>query len=431
MSDFYPPQPLRNAVEDQVGGGTPPRSNPEYWSGPIPWVSVKDFEESGSRICDAQEHISLAGLNACSSKLIPENTPLICTRMAVGRSALAKTAVAINQDVKALFPKAGYSASYLLRILQFVRPVAEAKSVGSTVKGIRIQDYLDIEVHLAPPEAQTFIARLLDTLDTAIQQTEAIVEKLKAVKQGLLHDLLTRGIDANGQLRPPQAEAPHLYKESPLGWIPNEWGCSKARERCSLITKGTTPAAERMWQGNEGFRFLRVDNLTFDGKFDFTASNYRIDQKTHSRELSRSKCIPGDVLTNIVGPPLGKVGLVTNEVGELNVNQAIAIFRPLQDLVPNFLLMWLISDQCKIWLRKRAKQTSGQLNLTLALCQELPIPNVPIEEQRSLIARLESEEKLIQLNAASLMKLKKLKTSLMDDLLTGRVRVTPLLEKAA
>src|SRR5690606_12435160 len=62
----------------------------------------------------------------------------------------------------------------------------------------------------------------LDTLDTAIQETEAIVATLKADKQGLLHDLLTRGIDDNSELRPPQSQAPHLYKQSPLGWIPTE-----------------------------------------------------------------------------------------------------------------------------------------------------------------------------------------------------------------
>lgn len=61
---------------------------------------------------------------------------------------------------------------------------------------------------------------ILDTLDTAIRETEALIDKLKAVKQGLLHDLLNRGIDANGQLRPQQSEAPQLYKVSPLGWIP-------------------------------------------------------------------------------------------------------------------------------------------------------------------------------------------------------------------
>jgi len=72
-----------------------------------------------------------------------------------------------------------------------------------------------------PLRQQQAIAEILDTLDTTIRQTEAIVEKLKQVKQGLLHDLLTRGIGANGELRPLQSQAPHRYKESPLGWIPH------------------------------------------------------------------------------------------------------------------------------------------------------------------------------------------------------------------
>jgi Type I restriction modification DNA specificity domain len=72
-------------------------------------------------------------------------------------------------------------------------------------------------------QEQEMVGKILDTLDTAIRETEAIIAKLKAVKQGLLHDLLSRGIDANGELRPPQSEAPHLYKPSSLGWVPKEW----------------------------------------------------------------------------------------------------------------------------------------------------------------------------------------------------------------
>lgn len=85
-----------------------------------------------------------------------------------------------------------------------------------------------------PIEEQQAIGEILDTLDTAIHETEAIIAKLKAVKQGLLHDLLTRGIAANGELRPPQAEAPHLYQQSPLGWIPKEWEVSTVGEQFEI-----------------------------------------------------------------------------------------------------------------------------------------------------------------------------------------------------
>lgn len=96
-------------------------------------------------------------------------------------------------------------------------------AIGSSYPALNDSDVQRIEVLKVPYADQAKIAEILDTLDTAIHETEAIIAKLKAVKQGLLHDLLTRGIDANGELRPPQSEAPHLYKPSPLGLIPKEW----------------------------------------------------------------------------------------------------------------------------------------------------------------------------------------------------------------
>ena len=91
----------------------------------------------------------------------------------------------------------------------------------------------------AEPE-QRRIAEILDTVDEAIRRTEQVIEKLKQVKQGLLHDLLTRGIDDNGELRPPPEEAPHLYRNSPLGLIPRSWDVSTVDEIGPIFT-GTTP----------------------------------------------------------------------------------------------------------------------------------------------------------------------------------------------
>ena len=69
---------------------------------------------------------------------------------------------------------------------------------------------------------QTRIAAMLDTVDEAIAKTEAVIAKLKQVRAGLLHDLLTRGLDENGQLRDPVAH-PEQFQDSPLGRIPKEW----------------------------------------------------------------------------------------------------------------------------------------------------------------------------------------------------------------
>ncbi len=75
------------------------------------------------------------------------------------------------------------------------------------------------------------IASILSSIDRAIASTEALIEKYQHIKAGLMHDLFTRGIGADGKLRPPREQAPELYRESAIGWIPKEW---KIRESSEL-----------------------------------------------------------------------------------------------------------------------------------------------------------------------------------------------------
>jgi hypothetical protein len=85
-----------------VGGGTPSRTQPKFWNGEIPWASVKDFKDDAVFLLDTEEHITREGVASSATTLVPENTPVVCTRMAVGRCALTTRPTAINQDLKAL-----------------------------------------------------------------------------------------------------------------------------------------------------------------------------------------------------------------------------------------------------------------------------------------------------------------------------------------
>ena len=172
---------LGSLVERQLGGGTPERNNPQFWNGPVPWASVKDFTDDQLTLNSTEESITEQGLAASSTNLIPAGTPLVCTRMAVGRCSIANHDVAINQDVKALVPKENVSPKYLLRLLDSLKFRAESVAVGSTVKGIRISDLLSIQTPVAPSDEQSKIAQILDTLDTQIQKTEALIAKLEKI----------------------------------------------------------------------------------------------------------------------------------------------------------------------------------------------------------------------------------------------------------
>lgn len=418
---LYEQRPLGDAVERHIGGGTPPRQVPSYWKGEIPWASVKDFSEQKGVIQDTEEHISSAGLHASASNLIPEKMPLVCTRMAVGRAALPVVPMAINQDVKALFPASGVSAEYLLKLMQYIQPLAEGRAVGSTVKGIRIQDYLNIPVPLAPQEAQPVIAQILDTLDTAIRETEALIDKLKAVKQGLLHDLLTRGIDANGQLRPPQSEAPQLYKESPLGWIPMEWDVQ------SLDNITATPICYGIVQVLDyvpsGIPVLAIRDLLGDYVTGIHRTASSIDAA-----YPRSRVNPGDVLLSIKGT-IGRIGVVPPHFFG-NISRDIALIRPTSAIRPQFLAQMLRSPIGQSII-KQAQVGTTRAEISIAPLRKLEIAFPDVREQVRIEEILGSADIRLADEQAKLDKLKSQKTGLMDDLLTGRVRVTPLLEGAA
>ena len=413
-------------LADISSGGTPSRDVDEYWDGDIPWVTPTDITACrGNIVLETVDRITKKGLLNSSAKLLPQGTILLTSRATVGIPRIAGKAVTTNQGFKNLLPLPQVDGKFLFYQLQRQRGAFERYAAGSTFPEINKKDTARVLIpHPADKALQEKIASVLSCIDTAIEKTEALIAKHQQIKVGLMHDLFTRGVLPNGQLRPSRSEAPELYQETAIGWIPMDWRLVQAGDVCSLITKGTTPAAHDMWREGEGIRFLRVDNLTFDRHLDFMASTFRVSVDTHMGALARSRCLPGDVLTNIVGPPLGKVGLVTTETGEININQAIAVFRPRESLLSRFFLSWLTTDTVKRWFLQRAKQTSGQVNLTLGMCQSMPVPAMPLDEQGRILARIQSNECLIEAEKSLRQQLSEQKLGLMQDLLTGKVPVT-------
>ncbi len=102
---------LGEQIVEMRGGGTPSRKVPEYWNGNIPWASVKDLK--GRHIDSTEETISEDGLQNCASSLIPKGTLVLATRMAVGKAVRFSRDVAINQDLRALFPRPSLDVDFL------------------------------------------------------------------------------------------------------------------------------------------------------------------------------------------------------------------------------------------------------------------------------------------------------------------------------
>lgn len=421
----YPTGPLGSLIASQTGGGTPSRQNPAFWTGSIPWASVKDFAEGETELLATEERISQQGLQASATNLIPANTPIVCTRMAVGRVAIAPMDVAINQDLKALTPARGVSTRYLLRLADYAKPKAEAVSVGSTVKGIKVSDYLNIQLPLAPLPAQPKIAEVLDTLDAAIRGTEAVVAKLRAMKQGLLHDLLTRGIDANGDLRPPQPEAPHLYHQTPLGWLPKEWDITTVGKTISEPTRnGLYKSASHHGRGP---LMVQMGCLFSDEAVDFSGATRVSVSPIEMHQFGLEK---GDLLIarrSLVFEGAGLCAIVRDLPEPSTFESSIIRLRLRQSAVlPDYAALFFrgiaSSRQRRTLIRQVAVSGVSSADVK-ALFLALP----SLHEQAEAIERYMAINQKIDEEIALLAKLRLQKSGLMDDLLTGRVPVTPLL----
>lgn len=173
-----------------TGGGTPARNTKEYWGGDIPWVTVKDLTNK-KFINDAQEKITNTGLENSASNIIPKGNIITSTRMGIGRFYINDANVAINQDLKGLILKDDIVVDFLYYFLLSRASVLESKGVGSTVKGIKVEELKNLPVFVPNVEDQKKIAGVFSLVDEKISINQSLKEKLVQLKKGLMADLLS------------------------------------------------------------------------------------------------------------------------------------------------------------------------------------------------------------------------------------------------
>ncbi|HBC86477.1 MAG TPA: hypothetical protein DCZ94_05940 [Lentisphaeria bacterium] len=395
-----------------VGGGTPSRSQKEFWDGQIPWATVKDFTDDLLLLSSTIEKISQSGLEGSSARLVPEKTPVICTRMAVGRCALTTYPTSINQDLKAIFLKETIVPEFFIRLLRYHGQDLERVSVGTTVRGISLKDLRSLTIKFPTKTLeQVQIATVLNMIDESIACAEAVIAKLKNVRAGMLHDLLTRGLDKNGQLRPPPSEAPKLYKDSPLGKIPKEW------EIDTLVSRITFPEGQ-VDPRNPPYSFwplIAPDHIE-------PGTGCLISRKT-ALELGAisGKYIfePNDVIYSKIRPYLRKATLAT-ERGLCSAD--MYPLRPISGVNSTFLLSVLLGESFSRFA-SAVSMRSGFPKINRNEMREFVMGWPSSEEQEKIASSVTLMDKQREMHDNELSKLHALKTGLSSDLLTGKARV--------
>lgn len=215
----------------------------------------------------------------------------------------------------------------------------------------------------------------------------------------------------------------NLQEIKGLGKFPSDWAIQSADDLTSKITKGTTPPKSEIID-DPIIPFLRVNNLSFNGNLNDSSDMIYVSKDAHTKFLARSIAYPGDILMNIVGPPLGKISMLNQDFNEYNMNQAIVVYRTESDKVDNnYFLHYLLSLPAQNWLQSRSKKTSGQQNLTIEICKSLPVPIPPLPEQQKIAKILSTWDKAISTTERLIENSTQQKKALMQQLLTGKKRL--------
>ena len=297
----------------------------------------------------------------------------------------------------------------------------EAQISGSAQPGLK-SDFLK-GVFARIPEAlpeQSKITEVLSKVDQAIEQTEYLIAKQQRIKTGLMQDLLTQGIDEHGNLR---SEETHEFKDSPMGRIPVEWEIKRLEEMAEKIVDGVHHTPTYV---DHGMPFLVITDLTAGPGISFENTRY-ITAADHRTFSARANPVAGDVLVTKDGT-LGVARVVKSEYPEFSIFVSLAMIRPRKDYcLPELICFFFDSGEFLIQLGALSAGT-GLSHIHLEHFRKFQLRHPPLEEQKIIIDIIKQQELSLTDCHNDLIKLKRLKNAMMQDLLTGKKRVTPLME---
>ena len=399
-------------VGNIISGGTPSTSVSEYWNGTISFVTPNDLSVTDSAIITkTNRNITTLGLVKSSANLLPEGTLIISTRAPIGYLAIAEKECTTNQGCKSVsFFSNQDSLFHYYNTQKYIQRM-KALGSGTTFAEISKGDLEKIEITFpADLNEQQRIASILSTCDTVIHNTQKTIDKYKAIKQGMMQDLFTRGLTKDGKLRPSFKDAPELYKESELGMIPQEWEVDCIENLTAYVDyRGKTPI-----KIESGIQLVTAKNIK-DGFIDYNISKEFIAKEDYNSVMSRGLPKLGDVLFTTEAP-VGNVAQINDE--NVALAQRVIKFRGKETSMDNtFLLYSFLSEYFRrILLSESTGSTAQGIKGSRLHKLLLKYPSIP--EQKKINEKLSSIDSTIQKEEAILEKYKNIKTGLMAHLLT-------------
>jgi len=409
MSDF---KRIYEIAKVRRGASPRPIDDQKWFGGYVGWVRIVDVTRSKRYLRSTEQYLSPLG--ETKSVRVDKGDVIMSICATIGRPVIVDMPACIHDGFVQFYDIKSTNTEYLYYALQH----AEQEFINYGQTGTQANLNTTIvgkhTLFVPPLPEQRKIARILTTVDNLIEKTEALIAKYQAIKQGMMHDLFTRGVDARDHLRPTCEEAPELYKESELGWIPKEWKTTRLDE-VATVNRGKFTARPRNDPKYYGglYPFIQTSDVTNSNGLYLETYNQTLNDigKTVSKKFSKGTILV-TIAANIADTAiLGIPMYLPDSVVGVDVHHG------------NFVrFVELAIKRNKYSLDALATQ-SAQKNINLEDLRPLVIPFPNNSEQELISVIYESIESRIINEKKYLRKLHITKTGLMQDLLTGKVRV--------
>ncbi|HIF9197821.1 TPA: restriction endonuclease subunit S [Photobacterium damselae] len=369
---------LNDVVDKIVGGGTPSKSKPSYYTGEIPWMTVKDMNKL--YLTDTIDHITQEAVDNSSTNVIPAGTPIIATRMSLGKIVRANFDSAINQDLKAIFVNSSINKFYFEYWYRSKSMLIESLGTGTTVKGVRLEVLKDLKFPLSSLAEQKRIVEKLDEVLAQVDTIKAHLDGIPAILKRFRQSVLAAAV--SGKLTE-EWRGNSGYKKHDLcddwqwGTVPFEWTVKFYPE---LVESRLGKMLDKSKNEGNPTKYLGNINVRW---FDTNLSNVQ-DILVSDKEQKELALSVGDVLICEGGEP-GRCCIWNKNLEEVIIFQkALHRARVKKEIIPEWLTYNLKRDADGLILNQLFTGTTIK-HLTGKALKKYPLRVPSLEEQKEIV----------------------------------------------
>lgn len=392
-------------VTDIVNGCTPKTNVEEYWKeGNIKWATPTDITKTGKYICDTDKKITKRGFDESSLKLLPIGSILMSSRATIGERCINTIPMCTNQGFKSLICKDNINNEFMYYYIDILKDKMINLSSGSTFLELSKNTLSNLKIVIPPLKEQQKIAEILSTVDAQIDDTDKLIEKTKELKKGLMQRLLTKGIGHSE------------FKKSEVGEIPVEWDIVDLSEICDINPK------KRLLEMDDDVSFVSMEHVSNDGKLlSYSIKKYKDVYKGYTAFEN------DDVLLAKITPCFenGKKAIVEDLVNGIGFGSTeFHVLRAKnKKSISKFIYYFVSTHRFREQAQLNMTGSAGQKRVPTNFLKDIKVMLPSLEEQIKITNILLSVDNQIEEYKDKKIKLKELKKGLMQQLLTGKIRV--------